>query len=512
MARFKTIYVCQQCGYSAAGWLGKCPSCGSWGTLVEEESEASGQKKAVRSDMPASRVRAYSLSEIENAGDNKNGGNAGGIKSGGNTDNNKNGGNAGDNKSGGNAGDIKNGGNAGDNIAGGFLDTESRDSTGISEFDRALGGGLVRGSLILVGGDPGIGKSTLLLQMCAKITQKTLYVSGEESVGQLRMRAARLGFTGGSLLVAAETNLAVIERLIEKYSPDNVIVDSIQTMYDANLGGTPGSVSQIRGVTMALMRIAKAGRVTFLIVGHVTKDGSIAGPKVLEHMVDAVLYFEGERSAGLRLLRAVKNRFGPSNEIGVFDMSENGLVEVKNPSALILGERPRGVPGSVVVPCMEGTRSMLVEIQALAAHTNASIPRRMAAGVDYNRMTLMIAILEKRMGLKLFDCDVYVNVTGGIKISEPACDLGIVAAVASSFRDRAFDPDTAMVGEVGLTGEIRGVDQLEKRLNEAARLGFKRCIAPESTLAARGRSFGGEAKHLEIIPARHIIKVFDLFA
>jgi DNA repair protein RadA/Sms len=317
-----------------------------------------------------------------------------------------------------------------------------------------------------------------------------------------------------------------LEGLVEKHSPDNVIIDSIQTMYDDALSGAPGSVGQIRGVTMALMRIAKETGVTFLIVGHVTKDGAIAGPKVLEHMVDTVLYFEGERSAGLRLLRAVKNRFGPTNETGVFDMSGDGLVEVKNPSALILGERPRGAPGSVVVPSMEGTRSMLVEIQALVTRTNAQIPRRMAAGVDYNRMTLMIAILEKRLGLKLFDCDVFVNVTGGIKLYEPACDLGIIAAVASSFRDKAFDPDTAIVGEVGLTGEIRGVDQLDARLNEAARLGFLRCIVPDRSLSADKRSANaaangtvngaanaaanGVAGGFETIPAKHILKVFDL--
>jgi DNA repair protein RadA/Sms len=391
---------------------------------------------------------------------------------------------------------------------------ESRDITGIPEFDRALGGGLVKGSLVLVGGDPGIGKSTLLLQMCASNAQKTLYVSGEESVEQLRMRAHRLGVRGNTLLIAAETRLSSVERLIKKHEPDNVIIDSIQTIYDDELNGAPGGIGQIRGVTASLMRMAKMSGVSFIIVGHVTKDGAIAGPKVLEHMVDTVLYFEGEKTVGLRLLRAVKNRFGPTNEIGVFEMTENGLAEVVNPSALILSERPRGVPGSVVVPSMEGTRSMLVEIQALASRTNAQIPRRMASGVDYNRMTLMIAILEKRLGLKLFDCDVYVNVTGGLKLFEPACDLGIIAAVSSSFRNKAPDPDTVIIGEVGLTGEIRGVDQLDKRLNEAARLGFLRCVAPESNLTGRGAGnmLKGEAKNLEIIPARHIIKVFDLLA
>ena len=419
----------------------------------------------------------------------------------------------------------------------------ARDTTGIHEFDRVLGGGLVKGSLVLVGGDPGIGKSTLLLQMCSSYSHRILYISGEESVGQLQMRARRLGVGGGGrptaaeagrpdatdtgrpvdaetrrpgaaeteLLIAAETGLQTVERLISNYAPETVIIDSIQTMYDDGSAGAPGSLGQIRGVTNAFMRIAKTTKTSFIIVGHVTKDGAIAGPKALEHMVDTVLYFEGERSGGLRLLRAVKNRFGPTDEVGVFDMTEYGLIEVKNPSAAILGERPRGVPGSVVVPSAEGTRSMLVEIQALASFTNAQIPRRMAAGVDYNRMTLMIAILEKRMGLKLYDCDVYVNVTGGIKIYEPACDLGIVAAVASSFRDKAFDPDAAIVGEVGLTGEVRGVSHLERRLNEAARLGFLRCVVPEGSLSSTGRVFRGEAKNLELIPAKHIIKIFDLF-
>ena len=457
MARVKTIYVCQQCGYSASGWLGKCPSCGSWGSLAEEASDSSGQKKPASAKAAPQTAKAYRLGEIG-------------------------------------------GGQA-----------EERNGTGVGEFDRALGGGLVKGALVLIGGDPGIGKSTLLLQMCASNKLNTLYISGEESLSQLQMRAKRLGVGGESLLLAAETRLSAVLELVDKYKPDNVIIDSIQTMYDEELGGTPGSVGQIRGVTVSLMRIAKPSRTSFIIIGHVTKDGAIAGPKVLEHMVDTVLYFEGERSAGLRLLRAVKNRFGPTNEIGVFDMSENGLVEVPNPSELILSERPVGVPGSAVVPSIEGTRPVLVEIQALATYTNAQIPRRMASGVDYNRMTLMIAILEKRLGLKLYDCDVYVNVTGGIKLFEPACDLGVAAAVASSFRDRALDPDTAFVGEVGLSGEVRGVDQLDKRLNEAARLGFKRCAVPESSLLAAGRALKGEAKGIEAIPVKHIVKIFDLF-
>ena len=483
MARNKIVYVCQQCGYSSPGWLGKCPSCEGWGTLAEEEAVARNPKRPGRgSDSGITDARAYRLDEFDDSA------------------------------------------------------IETRVATGVGELDRALGGGVVRGSLVLIGGDPGIGKSTLLLQMCAGGRFKTLYISGEESVSQLKMRANRLGGSlgagpgasrgggpgsslgggpgadGGSLLIAAETRLAAITRLVERHAPDTVVIDSIQTMYDDEISGAPGSVGQIRGVALSLMRMAKASGTSFMIVGHVTKDGAIAGPKVLEHMVDTVLYFEGDGNAGLRLLRAVKNRFGPTNEVGVFDMSENGLVEVKNPSALIVGERPRNVPGSVIIPSMEGTRSMMVEIQALASRTSAQMPRRMAAGVDHNRMTLMIAILEKRVGLKLYDCDVYVNVTGGLRLYEPACDLGIVAAVASSFRDRAFDPDTAIVGEVGLTGEVRGVDQLASRLNEAARLGFLRCVVPESSLSGGNRMINRAAAGLEIIPVRHIIKVFDLLA
>ncbi|MDR3121024.1 MAG: DNA repair protein RadA [Clostridiales bacterium] len=502
MARQKTIYVCQECGYSTSGWLGKCPSCNSWGSFSEEASDAAGQKQPVgaggRSNAAAVGVKALRLREIDASGG------------------------------------------------------EDRFQTGIGEFDRVLGGGLVKGSLVLVGGDPGIGKSTLLLQMCATIrldetpdaaslpkapagaatpqkkaapppkapsprqsapASTILYVSGEESARQLKMRAARLGVSGETLLVAAENRLSGILSLIDDYVPKVVIVDSIQTMYNEELNTTPGSVGQIRDVTMSLMRVAKASGVSFFIVGHVTKEGAIAGPKVLEHMVDTVLYFEGERSAGLRILRAAKNRFGSTNEIGIFDMADGGLVEVENPSAVMLSERPRGVSGSVVVPSIEGTRPMLVEIQALASRTGAQNPRRMATGVDFNRMTLMVAILEKRLGLKLFDCDVYVNVTGGLRLYEPACDLGIIAAVASSFRDKAFDPDTAMIGEVGLTGEIRSVDQIEKRLNEARRLGFLRCIVPEGNVSGGGRlrSRALETGGLELIPARHIVKVFDLW-
>ena len=456
MARMKTIYVCQQCGHSTSGWLGKCPSCNGWGTFVEELSDSSGQKLNTKRAAPVADSKAYRLHEID--------------------------------------ADAK----------------EDRYNTGIMEFDRVLGGGLVKGSLVLVGGDPGIGKSTLLLQMCEFMGAHgvILYISGEESVRQLKMRAGRLGVASENLAIAAENKLSGIDRLIAENKPKMVIIDSIQTMFNDELNTAPGSVGQIRDVTLALMRIAKTSGISFFIVGHVTKEGAIAGPKVLEHMVDTVLYFEGERSAGFRILRAVKNRFGSTNEIGIFDMLDKGLTEVENPSAVILQERPRGVPGSVVVPSVEGTRPVLIEIQALASKTGMQNPRRMATGVDYNRLTLMVAILEKRIGLKLYECDVYVNVTGGLKIFEPACDLGMIAAIASSYRNKAFDADTALIGEVGLTGEVRSVDQIEKRLREVAQLGFLQCVIPEGNM--NGKMKMDKMSKLKLLPIKHITQAFDL--
>ncbi|MDR1439840.1 MAG: DNA repair protein RadA, partial [Clostridiales bacterium] len=546
MPKRKTIFVCRQCGYSTSGWLGKCPSCGAWGALEEEMSDASGQKLdadpfgalarlaglsdsaapsglsglsglSALSGLPelsalsgllepaapggltgqaepvghagaagrprlsrlqgASGVRAAGGGADTGAGPETGSGAGKGAGSGAGTGSGaRTGAGAGKGTGAGVGSGARISAGAGIGTGAGFgagagsgarisagrayrldeidiAEREQRYATAIGEFDRVLGGGIVKGSLVLIGGDPGIGKSTLLLQMCASMEAAgtILYISGEESARQLKMRADRLGVKNANLLIAAENRLSGIVRLIGANRPSIVVADSIQTMYNDELASAPGSVGQIRDVTTALMRIAKTFGISFFVVGHVTKDGAIAGPKVLEHMVDTVIYFEGERNAGFRILRAVKNRFGSTNEIGVFDMSEDGLVEVENPSAVMMGERPRGVSGSVVVPCMEGTRPMLVEIQALTSRTGAQIPRRMATGVDYNRMTLMAAILEKRMGLKLYDCDVYVNVAGGFRLTEPACDLGIIAAMASSFRDRAFDADTAMIGEVGLT-------------------------------------------------------------
>lgn len=364
------------------------------------------------------------------------------------------------------------------------LEEEERYSTGIKEMDRVLGGGIVRGSLILVGGDPGIGKSTLLLQVCERLQMngKVLYVSGEESVKQIKLRADRLGIKNGRLLMVSETNFRAIEGIIDREKPEVVIIDSIQTVFDDELTSAPGSVSQVREVTGGLLRIGKGNNITIIIVGHVTKEGAIAGPRVLEHMVDTVLYFEGERHLSYRVLRAVKNRFGSTNEIGIFEMRDIGLVEVQNPSMTMLSGRPVNVPGSVVIASVEGTRPMLIEIQALVCATSFGMPRRMATGVDYNRVTLLMAVLEKRVGMQLHNYDAYINVVGGLKIDEPACDLGITASIASSYRDSAVDANTVLIGEVGLTGEVRAVSQIEKRLMEAYRIGFKSCIIPSGNM------------------------------
>ncbi|GAE89810.1 DNA repair protein RadA [Acetivibrio straminisolvens] len=426
MAKQKSFYVCQECGYESIGWMGKCPSCSQWNTFVEEIQET---KSKSRSGAVLTNVKPVNINDIE-------------------------------------------------------TDNEERYLTGMKEMDRVLGGGIVKGSLILVGGDPGIGKSTLLLQICDKIKIKTkiLYISGEESIKQIKIRADRLNVRNPNLLMLSETNFKVIQALSETERPDLIIIDSIQTMFNDELPAAPGSVSQVREITSGLMRIAKTLNIAIIIVGHVTKEGSIAGPRVLEHMVDTVLYFEGERHLSYRILRAVKNRFGSTNEIGIFEMRDVGLVEVDNPSSMLLSERTESVPGSVAVATLEGTRPMLIEIQALVCPTSFGMPRRMATGLDYNRITLLMAVLEKRVGMQLHNYDAYVNVVGGLKIDEPACDLGVVAAIASSFRNIPVDMNTVLIGEVGLTGEVRAVSQIDKRIREAVRIGFKNCVVPTGNM------------------------------
>ena len=423
MAKTKTRYVCQECGYQSPGSLGKCPSCQSWNTFVEEALPSYGDMSTghvIKDIIP------YGIDNIETA-------------------------------------------------------EENRWSTGISEVDRVLGGGIVRGSLILVGGSPGIGKSTLLLQICnlAKTEGRILYISGEESLKQIKLRADRLEVNNPLLRLAAGTDFPSIKELIVKERPSFVIIDSIQTMYEPAFSSSPGSVTQVREITSGLMGIAKLLDISIFIVGHVTKDGSIAGPRVMEHMVDTVLYFEGDKHLSYRILRSAKNRFGSTNELGIFEMKECGLVGVDNPSTYMLSGRPRNVPGSVVISGIEGSLPMLIEVQALLCSTAFGMPRRMATGIDSNRVTLMMAVLEKRIGLNLGNYDAYVNIIGGIKIDEPASDLGIAIAVASSFKDRAIDPDTVVIGEIGLTGEIRTVSSIEKRISEAQRMGFKTCIVPD---------------------------------
>lgn len=420
MPKLKTKFVCSECGYETGKWLGKCPACLQWNTFTEE---VESQKQPLPHAGPA--PVAIPLTEVS-------------------------------------------------------IEAEERVKTGMTELDRVLGGGLVAGSLVLVGGDPGIGKSTLLLQVCGALAQeqKILYISGEESVRQIKLRADRLKVNHPNILMVSETNFENMERLIDENKPDVVVMDSIQTVYSQELTSAPGSVSQVREVTGHLMRIAKGRGLTVFVVGHVTKEGAIAGPRVLEHMVDTVLYFEGERHQNYRILRAVKNRFGSTNELGLFEMHQEGLMEVGNPSGLLLDGRAKDQPGSVVVASLEGTRPMLLEIQALVTPTSFQMPRRMATGIDYNRLTMLMAVLEKKVGMQLYQFDAYVNVVGGIRLDEPACDMGVIASIAGSFRNRPIASETVVMGEVGLTGEVRPVSQVEKRIMEAKRMGFKRCIIP----------------------------------
>ena len=420
----KTTYCCSECGYETSNWAGKCPSCGQWNTFREIQlGTAKNGKQAYRSSHEAKKPRP--LSELDTS-------------------------------------------------------AEIRFSTGISEFDRVLGGGAVVGSLVLVGGAPGIGKSTLLLQMCGSMEndRKVLYVTGEESERQLKLRATRLGVNGGEVYVLAETDLDSIISAADELDPDVIIIDSIQTMSDANVASAPGSITQVRECTMRIMRVTKEKGYTVFVVGHINKEGSIAGPKVLEHMVDCVLYFEGEQSSNYRILRAAKNRFGSTNEIGVFEMEEHGLIEVPNPSEMLLAGRPIGAPGTCVACAMEGSRPVMAEVQALVARTSFNVPRRTTDGFDFNRANLLLAVAEKRGGLSIGMCDAYINVIGGLQLDEPAADLALVLAVASSYRDKPIDAKTTAIGEVGLTGEIRSVTALQQRLSEAARLGFTHCLIP----------------------------------
>lgn len=428
----KTVYFCQECGNESPKWLGQCPVCGAWNSFVEEVVE----KTSSRAQREKRDVRPTHLSEI-------------------------------------------------------ISSDEKRISSGMPELDRVLGGGIVQGSMVLVGGDPGIGKSTLLLQVCRNLCSRkvdVLYVSGEESLQQIKIRADRMGTFDDQLSLLCETNLDIIRSVIDRSRPRVLVIDSIQTMYSETVSSAPGSVSQVRESTAVLMQIAKGMNITVFIVGHVTKEGLVAGPRVLEHMVDTVLYFEGDRHAAYRVLRGVKNRFGSTDEIGVFEMCQNGLQEVANPSAFMLNGKPRGASGSVVACSIEGTRPILVEIQALVCHSNFNMPRRTAAGCDYNRVNLLMAVIEKRAGLRLAESDAYINIAGGIRMNEPAVDLGIVLAIISSYKEMPVPDDLICFGEVGLSGEVRAVNLAEQRIAEAAKLGFSRIIMPKVNLSGiRGK-------------------------
>ncbi|MDR0220259.1 MAG: DNA repair protein RadA [Lachnospiraceae bacterium] len=453
MPKTTTTFFCQNCGHESVKWLGQCPGCKEWNTFVEEK--VTRTKGSAAKTLSGEKAAPITLSEVTGA-------------------------------------------------------DEERLSTGFPELDRVLGGGLVQGSLILVGGDPGIGKSTLLLQVCQHLAargERLLYISGEESLRQIKIRADRLGQFSDSLGLLCETNLHIIADIIRKNPPQAVIIDSIQTMYCEEVASAPGSVSQVRESTALLLQLAKGLNITVFLVGHVTKEGTVAGPRVLEHMVDTVLYFEGDRHAAYRILRGVKNRFGSTNEIGVFEMRGEGLVEVQNPSEYLLSGKPEDASGSVVACLMEGSRPLLLEIQALVCASNFGIPRRQATGCDLNRVNLLMAVLEKRLGMQIASCDAYVNLAGGLKIAEPALDLGIVMALASSFKNRAIDSKTIVFGEVGLSGEARAVYMPLLRVKEAAKLGFTACVLPKSCIAACG---GETVKGLELIGVESVREAVDL--
>ena len=420
----KTVFVCNECGYESGKWLGKCPACNSWNTFFEQKVVESKNKAGAiaKEKTKPQKLNTYEAKET------------------------------------------------------------IRTSTGFDELDRVLGGGLVKGSLILLGGEPGIGKSTLILQICNKVKGegKVLYVSGEESAEQIKLRADRLGINNEDILFLGETDIDIVNEAIVEVNPKLVIIDSIQTMYSDEITAAAGSVSQVREITSQVMRICKSRNITTIIIGHVTKEGNIAGPRVLEHMVDTVLYLEGERYFSYRILRGVKNRFGSTNEIGMFEMREEGMCEITNPSDVLISEREDNPAGSCIVACMEGTRPMLVELQALTTQSVFGFPKRTANGIDFNRLAILIAVIEKKTGLSLGSQDVYVNVVGGLRLNEPSVDLGIIMVVSSIYKNKPISKDCVIIGEVGLTGEVRRVNMIEKRIKEAEKLGFKKCIIPES--------------------------------
>ena len=439
----KTIFVCNECGYESAKWMGKCPACNSWNTFFEEKLSTkveSGKREKKIQEAPKP-LNSFVGQDAQ------------------------------------------------------------RTSTGYAELDRVLGGGLVKGSLVLVGGEPGIGKSTLILQLCDKVKGegKVLYVSGEESAEQIKLRADRLNIENDEDEVMGEADVDIIDQNIEELNPKLVIIDSMQTMYSEDISSAPGSVSQVREITSRIMKICKSRKITTIIIGHVTKDGNIAGPRVLEHMVDTVLYIEGERYFSYRMIRGVKNRFGSTNEVGMFEMQEKGMVEITNPSSILISEREDNPSGSVVVATVEGTRPLLVELQALVTQSVFGLPRRTANGIDYNRLTLLVAVMEKKAGFMLGNQDVYLNVVGGLKVNEPALDLGIILATASSFKNVSIPKGVIALGEVGLTGEVRTINMMEKRLKEAERLGFKKCIIPENN-----KKLLKESYKLDIIGVKNI--------
>jgi DNA repair protein RadA/Sms len=446
MAKVKTKWICQNCGYETSGYLGKCPDCNSWGSITEEAFAVSPKNNVQSSNI--FKANAESITNID-------------------------------------------------------IDETIRFSTGMEEFDRVLGGGFVVGSLVLIAGDPGIGKSTIILQSSnnlAKSGLKVLYVSAEESPKQLKLRANRLGINAENLYILAQTDTEEIQAVVDELKPNIVVIDSIQAVYSSRITSTPGSVSQVRECCNIFMNLAKSTGTTVIVVGHVTKEGTIAGPKVLEHMVDTVIYFEGERYKAYRLLRSIKNRFGSTHEVGVFRMEDSGLIEVSNPSELFLSERTQSVtPGSVVIVTSEGTRPLLVEIQALVGPTSYPSPRRVATGIEYNRVLQILAVLERRVGLNLSKHDVYINVTGGIDIAEPAADLGVALAIATCARNVIVDPETVIIGEIGLSGDIRTVNNLEYRIKEAAKLGFKRAIVPKGIKAEKYN------KDIEIIEVSRLL-------